>query len=762
MLDTVGNVWFGVTMMVLILVYAWIGSAGIPVWTEERFWFVRQTFEKTEMEWFRWWPFNVLLAALTLALILVTIRKIKLNLPNLGVWTVHSGILILMLGCAIYFGNKIEGDMAVYRRQAVVTVPGGTGSLILRPGEQTVVRGDDRAYRVDVANLNPSYELLTGEDAGETTYAAQLRFTPVGGGPVSEPFVRQLLVGYPQYTEDVLPGRGRAVKAIGRKLVDEVLEVELAYVPTDTIHLRDEMSLYARLPGEERWSEMPLPSLPRYREHVSSPEDLWQPPGGPRAQYPPLELSGDWKDRGGLDGKNLSAVVTGFLPFAHLVERWEPGGGRFNPFARVTVTVGGSTFHEELLAKVPGRNRVALADGLLTASFKWLADESELAGYLEPREPRLVVRVPAAGVRRTIPLEELMAREVPITGTGYRLKGLELYPSWTLASTGEPASMVLVDVSGGGPRFRRAVVYPRAELSQDLDDSGTRHQGLLDDGIRMELENVPESGLLIVGGAAGLHVLLVSQGGEVLHEAAQAGVPVSLLDGGLTVTVDALDERSRPVARPMLIPSRERDLKAGPFYSMIQVRVDDGQASESMWLPYSHYSHPSVLGFRPRTVTLPDGRQIELLFSRETYKMPVPVVLESFQLETYPGREQERDYISLVRFVEEGEASELHEVRSNQPTEHLGWWFFQATWDPPRPQMGHAGMNYTGIGVGNRHGVLVMLLGSALTVLGTLYAFYVKPVVLRRLRDKGRARARRTTAAPPLEDVAAVASVSER
>jgi hypothetical protein len=41
-------------------------------------------------------------------------------------------------------------------------------------------------------------------------------------------------------------------------------------------------------------------------------------------------------------------------------------------------------------------------------------------------------------------------------------------------------------------------------------------------------------------------------------------------------------------------------------------------------------------------------------------------------------------------------------------------------------------MNYTGLGVGNRHGVGTMLLGSVLTVLGTLWAFYVKPLILRR------------------------------
>jgi hypothetical protein len=36
------------------------------------------------------------------------------------------------------------------------------------------------------------------------------------------------------------------------------------------------------------------------------------------------------------------------------------------------------------------------------------------------------------------------------------------------------------------------------------------------------------------------------------------------------------------------------------------------------------------------------------------------------------------------------------------------------------------------LGVGNRHGVNVMLLGCCLSVLGMIYAFYVKPVIKRR------------------------------
>jgi hypothetical protein len=166
-----------------------------------------------------------------------------------------------------------------------------------------------------------------------------------------------------------------------------------------------------------------------------------------------------------------------------------------------------------------------------------------------------------------------------------------------------------------------------------------------------------------------------------------------------------------------------------------------------VWLDYSHYAHPNRGGFHPAVVPLDDGRRLELLFSRASMELSTEVALEEFQLEVFPGGERERDYISLVRFREGDAWSEVREVRSNQPTEQDGWWFFQSTWDPPAPQMNYAGMNYTGLGVGNRHGVVIMLLGGVLTVVGSIWAFYVKPVLIRR-RNEGRAPASAPAGAP--------------
>ena len=69
-------------------------------------------------------------------------------------------------------------------------------------------------------------------------------------------------------------------------------------------------------------------------------------------------------------------------------------------------------------------------------------------------------------------------------------------------------------------------------------------------------------------------------------------------------------------------------------------------------------------------------------------------------------------------------------VSVNDPKSYGNYWFFQSQWDPPSAES--QGLNYTVLGVGNREGVFAMLFGTCVTVLGMLWAFYVKPTIKRK------------------------------
>ena len=124
--------------------------------------------------------------------------------------------------------------------------------------------------------------------------------------------------------------------------------------------------------------------------------------------------------------------------------------------------------------------------------------------------------------------------------------------------------------------------------------------------------------------------------------------------------------------------------------------------------------------------------------------------LEDFKLTPRPGgftgtTQSVRNWTSVVAFDDGNGGSTVQSVSVNDPQESGGYWFFQAQWDPPQESLGDQfagsrGLNYTVLGVGNRAGVIVQLVGCCLTVLGMIYAFYVKPIIKRRKQSSVRAK----------------------
>ncbi|MFM8698423.1 MAG: hypothetical protein ACKOF7_07110, partial [Phycisphaerales bacterium] len=176
-LDLFSSVRFGIAILAVLFVYMSVGSAGIvyPVhpnlfhpdaWVHAQ---LRQwrPFEMTEFEWFHWWPFDVLLGLLVANLAITTVRRIPFRPVNYGVWGIHTGIVVLVVGSVIYFGTKVEGEAAVPRRAVTVGIldaPGGSlvasASMLAMPGNRlTVGEGADR-YDVEVRSIDPDWEVL--------------------------------------------------------------------------------------------------------------------------------------------------------------------------------------------------------------------------------------------------------------------------------------------------------------------------------------------------------------------------------------------------------------------------------------------------------------------------------------------------------------------------------------------------------------------------------------------------------------------------
>jgi hypothetical protein len=111
------SVWLGIVWLCLIAAYVGLGSL-LSSW--------RADLEKTDLQFFDWWPMVTLQVLMLSTLAVVTLRRIRLTIYKLGVWVVHIGVITLVVGCFIYFGGKYEGQVRVYLNQPVHSYYDGT------------------------------------------------------------------------------------------------------------------------------------------------------------------------------------------------------------------------------------------------------------------------------------------------------------------------------------------------------------------------------------------------------------------------------------------------------------------------------------------------------------------------------------------------------------------------------------------------------------------------------------------------------------
>jgi len=744
LLDLFSNVWLGITWIILLFVYSSIGSA-YPPFRQHRL------LEMTEFEWFHWWPFGLLIGLLAATLITTTIRKIPLRLVNAGVWTIHTGILTLIVGSVYYFGTKVEGDVPIFRRNVVIEVPGAKRPLTMlaRPGNRVTADGLAGAYEFEIANIQPDWPILSGEDKGAEAYSVSVLVRT----PQQKQFTRQLLAGYPQYTEDIIPGQGRAVKVTGKKLVDESLKMSLDYASQTHFFVQGTSALYLRPQGSKQWTERRIEGLPRYHERFASVDqvrhstaEVYKPD--------PIDLPIPSANKNGPYG-DVVFRVDGYLPYAVEQMRWADGGAELYPI--VGLSVHSATQHADYeLAAFDGQANKA-QDGKI--EFRWLESPEHLEQLFNSIRPTLTIKVPEKGISLDVPLDDpkTMGAEAPfrkIEGSAYEYRVRNKIDNFPVGD-GRILSLAIVDVRTPEKMFTRMVADdPHSTRDMSAEATVAGHEPLEVDTRIVMTYRPPPPPITIVAGPEpmGLAILFNPGDGPIQRFSPAVGDNVSLAKDWI-VRVAHFYRNGRPISLPRIVPRQARDGAAmrARVYSMIRVTLSTADWVRSLWLPYNQWAFPDeqfdMPGRRmyaPRDLHLPDGRHIELMFSRGRHAFPAPVTLEDFTLLTHQGgligtNSNVRNYISRLRFADAaGEWSEPINMSLNEPAERDGWWFFQSTWDAP--SRGYGGLNYTGVGVGNRNGVHIQLAGVCIAVSGMLFAFYVKPIIIRRRRLETYAR----------------------
>jgi hypothetical protein len=753
------QVWFGIFLLSILFVYCSIGSAGVPVsfafWEPSAWYPLREAplLEMTEYEWFNWWPFYTLIGLVCLNMAVVTVRTIPLTALTAGVWMIHSGILVLSLGCVIYFGTKVEGDVAVARGRLVMTIPTGESTeMLAMPGAST--RLGDWTFRV--SGIDPEWSLLSGDDAGTQTYAVTITVE----GP-DQSFMRQVIAGYPQYTEDIVPSgdpkqpMARAKKLYGKPLIDETLSITINPDRRKTFYLQAKPSLYlreviiddlGRAAPKTPWIERPIGDLPRFNDRVHDPAKVWIA-RGESVTPDGLDIHVASVDpRDPLAGTDI--ILTDYLRYAVLETRAVPSQDGPAWASVILTTPDGRSQSHEVVANDPA-NSTATPEQL---GITWLAEPIDLD---TAATPMLIISVPDAGIEVTEPLTAMsdFNPEIPMTpieGTPFSWRVQRFDNNLLIA--GHRVSMARIEISDGNETWLRWV-FDDPSMNTDMPlDGAPAHSGTptLDARIAMQYQPPTIGGSsieLIAGpGQDELRVRLALPGSEARVEPVTVGTPLELARG-ITLTVFDWSASVQMHTRPSLVPRRQRDRAMANQYSMVRAVVP-GDVEQAAWLPMHHYPFEStadaVFGFRyaPTVIRLADGRLIEMLKSRRSAELPAAVSLDGFRIASHVGGftgniSSVLNWHSLVRFEDEDGVTEVVEVSVNDPKPNGELWFFQSQWDPPDPNgsrggVASAGRNFTVLGIGNRNGVWTMLAGCILSVIGMIYAFYVKPMIKRR------------------------------
>lgn len=180
------------------------------------------------------------------------------------------------------------------------------------------------------------------------------------------------------------------------------------------------------------------------------------------------------------------------------------------------------------------------------------------------------------------------------------------------------------------------------------------------------------------------------------------------------------------VAVPKVVPLDMRRPSQGRGQSAIRVRLtgknEHAGWTTTRWLPFQSY--PDI-DAQPLRVAGPDGSTWELLFSRYVRELGFALTGRRLDVTFFPGKNAVESWRSDFIVQVPGQPPEAAAVHTNHTFTAGRWTLFQSN---------AAGdhWSWTGLGVGNRTGITPMTLGSILVTLGCLYAFYVKPLILRR------------------------------
>ncbi|MEM9560641.1 MAG: hypothetical protein AAF995_10065 [Planctomycetota bacterium] len=673
--------------------------------------------EMTELEFYSWWPLRIVLILFCLNMLIATVRRIEFTFKNLGVLTVHTGIITIALGSIFYQRFKQEGDTIL---------------LAAQPGQAAGEPGPPQSSFYDHIDV--------------VLYTAQLM------GPTGQRrFEQRPIPGLPRYNDYNLGANLDPEMPTLRGLLGRDTAPPESFGPLD-IPIDDGGEIYVDPKINLR--------VIGYSDYADRHEDFARARPAPGVEPSPLRI-------------------------VDLHARDVPG---------LDFDEGEPAFRFALLPRIPAqRVRTNAVIGVEYTAGMDEARWSSLGAELPPglRQALIVELLSDSGdVERRVALPATVG--APSTIAGYTLTVRELHPEppfpiITEGYANATSSVAVVDIeTPEGERFGRWIYHRFPELNQDI--AGTAADG------RPNRASSDESRLRVwYADASVLNVYFDEREGGGVRAIVRSPEGVRTIevvgDAGVADVVPGIDlviaerwEHAEPVQRvvPTPEPDQDRELVGGHDRAFVAVEVthDDFPGFRRVvWVGFNKYM--GVVPGDTQDVALPDGTSLSIAFGRQQRQFPsFRVSMVDFEMIAYDHRGAPRDYQSIVRV--EPRIGPLgggvrfepfdHRVKLNSPLRAPFHWSedetvllntlrrLSAGLNPTQFKLSQAGWDQQGwnetqaladqgllerpaaqftiLHVGNNPGIHVIALGGILMSVGIPWAFYVKPWLVRRERDR--------------------------
>lgn len=707
--------------------------------------------EMSELEFYAWWPLRLVLMLFVVNMIVATVRRIEFTFPNVGVLTVHSGIVVIALGSAYYSGLKKEGDTLLLAgplgAEGVPEV--GPPQQFFYDNTRTVLwaRQEVPMRMWEQRPIQPPrYNEYSLGAAGDVTALSTIgRGNQPGidqGRTLSEPI-------------EPFPDHAGPLRRLARSagLVKDTRSSSSTLIDED---------ISFRLVGYASYAEL----VPDWIKGEPAPGEKPNP-----MRFARLESERD--DKGQKTGRPLS------FSFFFMPERPKDRLGETEVFG---------------IEYTRGMNEQRWAD--LQSVLPPTADGRAAAHGLVVEVPR-EGREPYRGVYSF----SQPGATIVVGDTGYTLTVKELHqtPPFPIVTEGyreSQSSLAVVRVVPPPPADGKAVAFDRwvyhrfpeitQDLMEELNERGMPRRRGADPGIRIGYVDASKLQLYVderEDGTCRALVRVPGQAARVIERVPEGG-RIDEIMPGLHLQLAERWAHAIQGEAPIVVPTerREKDQVGvhGKAAIAVEVSVRGSEKSPAftrrLWIPFSKY-----LGIDPkltRKVDLPDGRKLELAFGRQVHDLPGFMIrLKKFDMISYEHTDQPRDYQSLIEVIPTHDAGSKpkferfeHITKLNAPLQAPFMWddekrswmgnmggtllsrlnpaqykFSQAGWDPQtwertseqaaRGEIPRAYASFTILGVGNNPGIHVIALGGVMMSVGIPWAFYIKPLILRRRKQ---------------------------